>query len=120
MPRIQRRFSCLGPWLFLTYAGTIFDIVPPTISVFGFADDHTAIILFKPTSAVEEEAAIHAIQECAIIINDWTNANKLKMNTSKTELVMFGSRQQLDKSSTNEILVCDDTMFYYIPTKNSP
>ena len=45
--------SCLGPWLYLTYAGTIFDIIPPNISVFGFADDHTAIILFKPTSAEE-------------------------------------------------------------------
>ena len=35
------------------------------------------------------------------------NANKLKMNTSKTEFIMFGSRQQLDKCPTNEILVCD-------------
>ena len=25
--------SCLGPWLYLTYAGTIFDIVPPSVTV---------------------------------------------------------------------------------------
>lgn len=79
--------SCLGPWLYLTYAGTIFDIIPPNISVFGFADDHTAIIRFKPTSAEEEKAAIHELQECAVIINDWMNANKLKMNASKLSLL---------------------------------
>ena len=27
--------SCLGPWLYLTYAGTIFDMVPRSISVYG-------------------------------------------------------------------------------------
>ena len=50
-----------------------FDIIPPNISVFGFADDHTAIIRFKPTSAEEEKAAIHELQQCEVIINDWMN-----------------------------------------------
>ncbi|KAH3828402.1 hypothetical protein DPMN_130361 [Dreissena polymorpha] len=27
--------SSLGRWLYLTYAGTIFDIVPPSISVYA-------------------------------------------------------------------------------------
>ena len=40
--------SCLGPWLYLTYTGAIFDIVPPSISVYGFADDHTTNIWFNP------------------------------------------------------------------------
>ena len=102
--------SCLGHWLYLTYAGTLFDIIPPNISVFGFADDHTSILRFKHTSAEEEEAAIHALQEWAVIIYDWINASKLKMNTSKTEFIMFGSRQQLDKCSTHEILVCGDNI----------
>ena len=93
----------------LSLSLTLFHVIH-CISVFGFADDHTAIIRFKPTSAEEEEAAIHVLQECAVIINDWMNANKLKMNTSKTESIMFGSRQQLDKCSTNEILVCDDNI----------
>ncbi|KAH3878411.1 hypothetical protein DPMN_002304 [Dreissena polymorpha] len=29
--------SCLGPWLYLTYAGTLFDVIPPSIKVYGFA-----------------------------------------------------------------------------------
>ena len=99
--------SCLGPWLFLTYAGTIFDIVPPTISVHGFADDHTANKRFKPIPT-EESGAIQELQEAAVLINDWMNGNKLKMNNSKTEFILFGSRQQLTKCSTNKINICGD------------
>ena len=36
------------------------------------------------------------------------NANKLKMNTSKTEFIIFGSRKQLDKCSTNVININGD------------
>ena len=43
-----RQGSCLGPLLFLTYAGTIFDIVPPSISVFGFVDDHRRLFGSSP------------------------------------------------------------------------
>ena len=83
--------SCLGPWLYLTYAGTIFDIVPPSISVFGFADDYKVIIRLKPTLVEEEMTAIYELQESAITINDWMNSNKLKMNASKTEFILFGT-----------------------------
>ena len=80
--------SCLGPWLYLTYAGTIFDVIPPAITVYGFADDHTANIRFKPTPA-EEASAIQDLQNCAITINNWMNNNKLKMNNAKTEFIIF-------------------------------
>ena len=111
----QRDITCrvpsyLGPWLYLTYAGTIFDIVPPSISVYGFADDHTASICFRPSSAGEEQSAIACLQECAVTINDWMSAKKLKMNASKTKFVLFGSRHQPIKCSTKEILVCDDSI----------
>lgn len=99
--------SCLGPWLYLTYAGTIFDIVPPSVTVYGFADDHTANKRFQPTAA-EEASAIQELQDCAFTINDWMNSNKLKMNSSKTEFILFGSRLQLKKCITKDIKVCND------------
>lgn len=101
--------SCLGPWLYLTYAGTIFDIIPPSISVYGFADDHTANKRFKPMPS-DETDAIEELQKCAVSINEWMNSNKLKMNNSKTEFIMFGSRQQLEKCQTTEINICDDAI----------
>ena len=75
-----------------------------------FLDDHTANIRFKPSSAGAEQSAIECLQECAVTINDWMNAKKLKMNASKTEFILSGSRQQLNKCSTTEILVCDDSI----------
>ena len=54
--------------------------------------------------------AIHELQESAITINDWMKSNKLKMNASKTEFSLFGSRQQLNKCTTNEILFRGDSI----------
>ena len=45
--------------------------------------------------------AIRELEDCAITINDGMNGSKLKMNTSKTEFIIFGNRKQLDKCSTN-------------------
>ena len=100
--------SCLGPWLYLTYAGTLFDVIPPSISVYGFADDHIANKRFRPTSVTNELNAIKDLEQCAVTINSWMNENKLKMNTSKTEFIMFGSKAQLNKCSTNEIDIAGD------------
>lgn len=49
--------SCLGLWLYLTCAGTLFDIIPKSISVYGFADDHIASKKFQPTSVENEKQA---------------------------------------------------------------
>ena len=102
--------SCLGPWLYLTYAGTIFDVIPPSVSVYGFADDHTANIRFEPSSGASENIAIEKLEHSAVVINDWMNKNKLKMNTSKTEFIMFGSKQQLKKCTTDVININGDNI----------
>ncbi|KAH3850905.1 hypothetical protein DPMN_093381 [Dreissena polymorpha] len=67
----------------------MFDVVPPSITVYGFADDHTANKRFKPTSSFVERTAIQELESCALVINNWMNENKLKMNASKTEFIMF-------------------------------
>ena len=66
------------------------------------------IIQFKPI--LVEMTAIHELQESAIIINDWMNSKILKINSSKTEFILFVSRQQLNKRITNAILVCGDNI----------
>jgi hypothetical protein len=60
----------------LTYAGTIFDIVSPSIPVVGFTDDTTANKRLKPPS--EEASAIQGLEKPAVHINEWMNGNKLK------------------------------------------
>ena len=100
--------SCLGPWLYLAYAGALFDVIPPSISVYGFADDYIAHTTFKPTTQDSETKAMKDIENSAITINDWINRNKLKMNTSKTEFILFGSKQQLNKFLTTDIDIAGD------------
>ena len=102
--------SCSGPWFYLTYAGTLFDEIPSSISVYGFADDHTANKRFCPNSVGDERLAITHLEECAVTINNWMNSNKLKMNTKKTEFILFGSQTQLNKCTTKEINIAGDTV----------
>ena len=86
------------------------NIVPSSIFVFLFVDDHTVIIQLKATLVKEEMTAIYELQESAIHINGLINNNKLNRNASKIELIVFGSRQQLDKCTTNKILFCGDSI----------
>ena len=43
-------------------------------------------------------------------IDNWMKQNKLKMHSSKTEFILFGSKQQLDKCSVTEINIAGDTI----------
>ena len=69
--------SCLGPWLYLTYAGTLFDAIPPSISLYGLADNHIANKRFCPSSTTNELHTIKELEQCAVTINNWMNENKL-------------------------------------------
>ncbi|CAG2186089.1 unnamed protein product [Mytilus edulis] len=72
-------------------------------------DDHTANKRFVPTLTNEMDA-IRDLQDCAVHINTWMNSNKLKMNNAKTEFILFGSRHQLSKCQTKEIIICGDVI----------
>ena len=43
-------------------------------------------------------------------MNNWMHLNRLKLNPSKTEFILFGSQQQLAKCNTNAITVVDATV----------
>ena len=40
----------------------------------------------------------------------WMDENRLTMNTSKTEFILFGSRQQLQKTTLSSLSVAGDTV----------
>ena len=50
------------------------------------------------------------IENCMINIKEWMDANRLKMNSTKTELILFGSAKQLQKCITNSINVSGDVV----------
>lgn len=102
--------SCSGPWFYLTYAGTLFDEIPPHIQVYGFADDHIAAMRFSPNVVGDETSSIKGLEDCALEINSWMKGNKLKMNTKKTEFILFGSQHYLSKCETENINIAGDVV----------
>lgn len=52
-------------------------VILPSISIYGFADGYTPNKRFNPSSTHGKTYAIREIETCAVIINNWMNANKL-------------------------------------------
>ena len=102
--------SCAGPKLYNSYASTIETVIPDSILLNAFADDHT---LLKDFSIKMENSVIDAkrcLEECLVNVGNWMDENRLKMNSEKTEFLLCGSRQQLAKCSLDNIMVRDKSV----------
>ena len=97
--------SCAGPVLYLAYASTMKDVVDNGTDLHGYADDHVLKRPFKAGVGNSEVDNIQSLEINATIIQEWMDANRLKMNASKTEFVIFGYRSQLAKCVSNKINV---------------
>ena len=96
--------------LYSTYASTLQHVIEDMISLYGFTDDHSIrkdVIAVKNDNH-EERETILMLEKCLGKIKIWMDENWLKMNCSKTELILFGSRQQLQKCVTTHINVNGD------------
>ena len=83
--------SCLGPLLFSLYASKLFKIVESHLpNPHCYADDTQLCITFRSGNDLEETAAD---------IIQWMHSDKLKLNSDKTECLLIGMRQQLQKIS---------------------
>ena len=58
-------------------------------------------IAFRPGNDLEETAAITAMESSIADISQWMHSDKLKLNSDKTECLLIGRRQQLQKVSTS-------------------
>ncbi len=100
--------SCLGPVLFTEYVSTLFDVIYSHLdNGHGYADDHQLYLAFSPNSISSQENAIACMESCLLDVKQWMVHNKLKMNDSKTEFIIIGSQQQLNKIKFDSIKVGD-------------
>ena len=95
--------SILGPVLFSAYISTLRLEVPRSIDLHGFADDHVMKKDFLTSKCNDEDNTIHQLQDCCMRVNNWMDHNRLKMNSDKTEFILIGSKQQLQKCHTEQI-----------------
>ena len=92
VPYAMPQGSLLGPVLFICYIATLNDIIQGTSSsILGYADDHAVYNTFSP---IEQSSTLKSLTEVTMKIRNWMNHSFLKMNDSKSEIVIFGTQSQ--------------------------
>ena len=95
--------SCAGPVLYLAYASTLHEGIPDDINLHGYADDHA---LKKSYPASDKEKELDTLMKLGVTLKEikiWMDQNRMKMNNSKTEYIVFGGCQQLTKCTANTL-----------------
>ena len=98
--------SCGGPVLYSVYTSSPQTEIPASMRLNAFANDHSFKYGFKANNREQEGETMNCLEQCILDVNRWMNQNRLKMNTYKTEFILFGSWQHLHKCSTKNINVC--------------
>ena len=78
--------SVLGPLLFLIYINDLHQCIHNSSS-FHFADDTN--LLYIPTNKTRNKNIVRRLNIDLKSLNNWLMANKISLNSSKTELIVF-------------------------------
>ena len=93
-------FSCT------LYTSKLFKIIKAHLpNVHCYADDTQLYLAFKPGTNLD--AAVKVTESCITEIRRWMLSEKLKLNVDKTEFVIIGTKQQLEKVNIDHLCVGD-------------
>ena len=95
--------SLCGPVVYNAYASTMNTVVPPAIAIHVYADDHTL---------KKEVETAKSVSNCLDKVKYWMNSCHLKMNSDKTEVILFGSWQQNKKCRLTALEICGESIPY--------
>ena len=73
-----------------------------------FADDRQLYLSFKPLGNTTQVDAIQAMEKCIDAVSKWMIQDRLMINDDKTEVLLVGTRQQLDKLHSCSITVSNN------------
>ena len=79
-----------------------------------YADDTQVYISFCPNDSLDQLNAAELLESCIDDIRAWMLHDNLKLNDEKTELLIIGTPQQLDKVVNTHIRV-GNTNIYPVP-----
>ncbi len=98
--------SCLGPLLFTIYASELFNVIKNHLpNAHCFADDSELYLSFNPSNEHGDVQAAKSMELCVNNIKNWISRDKLLMNDDKTEFLIIGTRQQLERVNLNCISI---------------
>ena len=98
--------SCAKPILYLLHVSTITEVVPTPLDLHGYVDDHWVKDKCKAewNNKTIEVPTIWKLESYLDSIH-MDGHKPSKMNSSKTEFILFGSKWQLQMCITNSIKV---------------
>ena len=102
--------SVLGPTLFSDYCNSspvAALIRSHNICVQCYADDTQLYASFQPAKEVE---TLERLERCIEDLRGWMNRNRLKLNDSKTEFIIFGSKSKLPSIKTTSVRVGEENI----------
>ena len=104
--------SCAGPVIFLSYLSSLYDVISSLdVDVGGYADDNQLYLSFKPSPEGHSQTeAMNKLANCISAVRRWMLVHNLKINDSKTEFIIIGSNQQLNKLQQSSITVGNSTV----------
>ena len=100
--------SVLGPLFFSLYTTDVFHLVEQRqFRIHGYADD---LQIYEHTLPSDMDAVSRRFAACVEDVMTWMASNRLKLNSSKTEIIWFGSASRLGTCSTKPISIAGDAI----------
>jgi hypothetical protein len=98
--------SVLGPILFSIYTAPLGDIVRSNNTNHHlYADDTQLYVFFKAHFASDAHRKVQVMENCVRDIRSWMAQNFLRLNDDKTEVLVIGTYQQLNKVSIPSVKI---------------
>jgi hypothetical protein len=103
--------SVLGPVLFTIYTSSLGILLRrQNIAYHLYADDTQLYLTFKPSLADDTGRAVREMEICVGLVKDWMTSYHLKMNDSKTEILVISTKRALAQVSVPGICIGGQTL----------
>ena len=108
--------SILGPLFFLAYASDVFETAARHgLRIHGYADD---LQIYEHCDIKDINVTVDRLSICISEIMDWMNRNRLKLNASKTEVILLGSSRRLINCTCDHINIDGNAIHFADKVRN--